>query len=287
MTKSLYIHTRDCGFFSSMLQIVDNLKYCDMQGFKPIIDLKPNFRYQFDEDDPWVNYFEPINDKVIEGDLISIDNISNEGLYLLENFILVNPSRYNFKGYIWELISNNSPEIYQNRMEVHKIISKYLKPNQFIKNEVSQFKMENFGGKMLGVHIRGTDFNFENNPDLSEYNIEKIIISIKKLILEHGYTKIYLASDNQESLDIITNEIPNSFFYKTDFRAEKFFNLLPSFKIFDQKDMVKQGQSVLIESILLSSCDGLLCINSGVSSFSAYLNPNMDIHLMTRIRTQG
>jgi hypothetical protein len=62
---------------------------------------------------------------------------------------------------------------------------------------------------------------------------------------------------------------------------------LPAFYIFSGEDMVKQGQSVLIESILLSKCDALVCINSAVPKFAACVNPEIPIHLVTRLHHQG
>jgi hypothetical protein len=279
MKKSLIINTRDKGFFSSVLQIIDNIKYCEINNLKPIIAIKENFRYKNNEENPWINYFELINDNIKEGECVNISELKNGCFYLLKNFILLDPLENNYRSYLWELVSQNSKETENYRIEVNKIINKYIKPNKYIKKIVKNFQIKNLKQPTLGVHIRGTDFSY--------YDINNYISIIKKLIEEYKYTKIYVASDNQESIDIIKKEFMITCSYETDYRVKDFKNYQPAFHVFNNEDMIKQGQSVLIESILLSMCDRLICINSAVAAFSAYLNPKMPIHLITRLNNQG
>ena len=45
-SKSLIINTREYGMFSSLLQIIDNIKYCELNGMKPIINIGEKFLYR-------------------------------------------------------------------------------------------------------------------------------------------------------------------------------------------------------------------------------------------------
>lgn len=278
MKKSLIIKTRNCGFFSSIFQVLDNVEYCYQHNMKPIIELGPEFKYKNLENNSWHEFFYEINDGVIEGESIEIPQLHNGALYLLDDYIMVSPLYGNFKSVIWENIEN--PELVSKyRQQINNTINKCLKPNDYIQNIVDNFVSENFKNSMLGVHFRGTDFGYND--------ISSFISMINMLLEQNNYSKLYIASDNQEAIKLLSDVFPNSCFYSTPYRTESMNSTLPAFYIFSGEDMIKQGQSVLIESILLSKCDGIVCINSAVAKFSTCLNPEMPIHLVTRLHHQG
>jgi hypothetical protein len=276
--KSLIIKTRNCGFFSSVFQVLDNIEYCSQHDMKPIIELGDEFKYKNLENNSWNEFFCEINDGVIEGEPIEIPQLPNGALYLLDDYVMVSPLHGNFKSVIWENIKN--PEaVDKYRRQINNTINKYLKPSSYIQGIVDNFVKKNFKPLMLGVHFRGTDF---------EYNdIDSFTSMISMLLEQNNYSKLYIASDNQEAIKLLSDIFPNSCFYNTTYRAELINSTLPAFYIFSGEDMIKQGQSVLIESILLSKCDGIICVNSAVAKFSTCLNPEMPIHLVTRLPLQG
>jgi hypothetical protein len=277
--KSLIINTRKYGFFSSVFQVLDNIKYCNENNIKPIIELGNEFKYKNEKNNSWESFFHPINDGVIEGEPIHISQLPNGALYLLKNYILIDPLNDNCKSTLWENIISN-PNIADNhRLQINEIINNYLKPSNYIQQTIDNFVKENFTPQTLGVHFRGTDFHFND--------INIFISTINTLLEQQDYSKIYIASDNHEAIEIFTNTFPNVCSYNTQYRAPTINSSHPAFHLFSGEDMIKQGQSVLIESILLSKCNQLVCLNSNVAKFAACLNPNMPINLITRLYNQG
>jgi hypothetical protein len=275
--NSLIIRTHGNGFFSSVLQVLDNIEYCERHNIKPIIELGEAFRYK-NLKSSWEDFFNSINDGKIEGEPIEIHQLPNSVLYLLNDYIMINPLSGNYKSVLWENVENLDVS-YKYRQQINSTINKYLKPNDYVQNIIDDFVKENFDSPILGVHFRGTDFQYSD--------IDSFVSKVNILLEQQNFKKIYIASDNQEAITLLSDTFPNSCFLKHPYRTESMNSNLPAFYIFSGEDMVKQGQSVLIESILLSKCDALVCINSAVPKFAACVNPEIPIHLVTRLHHQG
>jgi hypothetical protein len=92
---------------------------------------------------------------------------------------------------------------------------------------------------------------------------------------------IYVASDNQESIDIIKNTFNNVIFYNTNIRRNSMNDNVLCYGL-KNEDKVKHGQDVLIECCILSKCNHLICINSNVDAAALYMNPHMTFDLIYR-----
>jgi hypothetical protein len=265
--KSLIIDVRSSsGFFSNYCIFLDNLKYCLDNNIKPIFKLESDWFYNDGRENLWESFFQSINDGIIIG------NSEKSNFFKLwdENFLVRQG-----KVMVWENY-NNQDELKKNRLEVNKIVS-ILKPNTYIQSIVDDFVNKNFlNKKIIGVHIRGTDYKF--------YHLDLYVKQIKKYYKD--FDMIYVASDNEESINHIKNNFDNVISYQTDIRAKNINdNVLCSNLSNDKK--VKHGQDVFVECILLSKCEHLICINSNVAAVSLYMNPNMSFDLVCRVRDGG
>lgn len=277
MKNTLVIKTRTYGFFSSLFQILDNLKYCELNNLKPLVIYDETFRYNNGLKNAWGQFFEPINDEVVEGDLIDIRSCTNQvELFFMKDFLMMDPFVRNFNLKLWELCDdNNQDSFYKHRKEINDLIVKYLIPSQDIIDEVNNFSIFEWN-KTLAVHVRGTDFCYDGNP------LELILNETKKLIDQYRYKNIFIASDNKESISLFLNEFDNVFFYDTSLRMHSMEDSKPIFHCVDGSDKIKQGKDVFIESILMSKCDRIVCVNSNVAAFSCYMNPNMYVNMVKK-----
>lgn len=274
MHKSLIINARKYGMFSSLFQIIDNLKYCEINDVKPIIKIGDQFLYTNGNEDPWSLYFEPINDGIPEGEVLRNEEINNTANFFLENYIMTKPEIHDYRLKLWNMISDRE-DLLAHRLEIKSMIEKYVRPIKIIKDEIERFAKENFSGKsVLSVHIRSTDYYFTNLGLISE--------RIKKIIDTNGYEKIFVASDSLEAIMGICNKFDNACYYKTDLRCEKINSPKPLCHIVNGDEKIKHGRDVIVESYLLSYGKEIVCINSNVAGMACYLNPNMKIHLMQR-----
>lgn len=274
MHKSLIINARKYGMFSSLFQIIDNLKYCEINSVKPIIRIGDQFLYSNGNEDPWSLYFEPINDGIPEGEVLYNEQINSTANFFLENYIMTKPSIHDYRLKLWNMISDRE-DLLNHRLEIKSMIEKYIKPISIIRDEISKFAQENFLNKrVLSVHIRSTDYYFTN--------LGLIADRMHKIIEANGYDKIFVASDSLEAIMGIHDRFPGVCHYHTELRCEKIDSLKPLCHIVSGDEKIKHGRDVIVESYLLSHGKEIVCINSNVAGMACYLNPSMKIHLMQR-----
>ena len=273
---SLVINTREYGFFSSLFQIIDNLRYCEINNLKPIMNIGDKFLYQNGNKNPWGEFFEDINDSVSEGDISEISQLTSNANFLIEDYMMVSPSRHDYHLKLWNILqSGNGQAFYDYRVQINAMISKYIVPIKEIKQEVEKnINDMNIGLNTLALHMRTTDYG---HHDIDRYkSVVQDVLNSKK------YDNIFVASDSIESIMIIKNNFPNVRYYETPLRSEKLTTMVPLCHIVNGNDKIKHGKDVLIETLLLSSCGRLVCINSNVSAMACFYSPSMDVVMVGR-----
>lgn len=272
--KSLIINTRQYGLFSSIFQIIDNLKYCEINNYKPILNIGNKFLYQNNTKNIWETYFEPINDSIIEGDSVEVSTLTNKANFFLDDYLMMRPSADNYELKLWNLLST-STQLQEHRNEIKNMFDKYIKPIKTIKEEIETFhKTDNF----LSVHIRSTDYCF------TDINLFKD--RIKEILSRNNYQSIFVASDSLQGITEIVNSFPITNYYKTNLRCPTLDHPHPLCHIVQEDDKIKHGRDALIEAFLLSKGKEIICINSNVAAAACYLNPEIKINLIQR-RPEG
>jgi hypothetical protein len=270
--NSLIIKTREYGFCSSMFQILDNLKYCELHNMKPILSIGQKFLYQdVQSDNIWNEFFIPINNNQCVGNSVDITELTSNANFLMEDFLMVSPKNNNYRLKLWELHCNGV-DTTPHRNEINALINTYLNPIPEIRALIDDFKTEHLNKNILGVHIRGTDYGY--------HNLDSYINRIKDICDQ--YDGIYVASDNIESINRIKNEFKNVVWFDTNLRAEHLTSHEPVCHIVSGADKIKHGKDVWVEVSLLSACSRLICINSNVAAMGAYMNPDIKIDLLIR-----
>lgn len=262
----LIIRNRPFGFFSNLLHIIDNLYWCEQNKFIPQIEWRDAL-YCINQgvDNVWDYYFNKI--------YFNINNVGNlileSNTFRTNDFIFDNVNNLD-RANLW---NQNSEDRILTRQKVNLIINKYIKLNQNIKCKIDNFIVKN---NTIGVHIRGTDYFYLKNIELKKY------INTIKQIDNYSKYNIFVCSDNFESIDVLKNTFENVSFYPSIHRQNKYTNEYPicidkSLKAVDKK---VHGEEVLIESILLSKCDKIVCTTSNVSLFALLYNPDSDFILV-------
>lgn len=286
MEKTLLITSRNCGFFSNFMHIVDNLQWCDDNGYKPVIQLEyrnvlplhQGWQYSDGRPDVWNYFFKPVSDNIETG------QVEYSYFFKLSNYIMHDGwDNGQNKGYIWDLTQQGrTDEILANRKRVHATIEKYIKPSDITAQIINDFKAKHFTGKVLGVHVRGTDYRF--------HDFDAYVNAIRQY--EKDYDKIYVATDNKETITRMKELFGDKVcYYETELRSEKFIDKVVVFNgdvLKTGADHLKHGQDVLVEALLCSSCDRFICINSGVACSVLYLSdPEMPYTMVGRTSIGG
>ena len=166
----------------------------------------------------------------------------------------------------------NSP--IENIILCHDILKKYLIFQPSIVSKVEDFVNNNFKGKVLGVHLRGSDCYIDNlRPKIP-------LAYFRDIILEHlpYYDTIFVASDTLEYRDYFINHFPDKVVFYDSKSIVSFNSDYNFFSIHEVSNSGTNGDDVLIESLLLSKTDFLLRNRSNVAHFAQMMNPDLECH---------
>lgn len=249
--KIFYIIRRNpgAGLFSNVTVILNHILICKRMNFIPVIDME-NFKTIYNEPRPvmginnaWEYYFEKLN------------KYSLAEVYKSKNVIISNS---NLENHMINDMTNNLLNKYFKLIKIKKKF--YDKANIFSKKN---FKNQ----KILGVHFRGSTYKVARGHAFP-LTTKLIIEEVNKLIKKFGYQKIFLVTEENDYLKEFVKEYGEKCIYYKNFRMEK----ADLFKIYPRKlHRFKLGEEILIDTLLLSKCNGLAYIKSNVISAAMLL----------------
>jgi hypothetical protein len=176
---------------------------------------------------------------------------------------------YNFFDYILEQEKGNgektlnSTEIHPvylneflNKKEKYKYITKnYLKLHPEIKKQINTYVNGNFGGNVLGVHVRVTDMN-HSHPYLGIVNNTHYLDKISQVLNNGNFDKVFVASDNNETIEQLIKEYGDLImYYPTEFRSETSSNFTLKTVIPKWSKNPQFFIDSFIDCMILSNCD--------------------------------
>jgi hypothetical protein len=239
---------------------------------------------------PWEYYFEPINDYTLEQALENSHDISDifmagqldddpRSKYLIANLHTYEPL------VLWDLLEKekNVDHIntfeYKHRKSVHDTIEKYVVVKRAISDKVEKFYKDNFTDNVLGVHVRGSDKKLEYPH--KALPLQSYVDAISDYISDNPESKIYVASDNNEAIaEIFKTFGSKKVMVVNATRVNGYMS--PDPICLTPATGPEHGEEVLIECLLLSKTNHLICTDSNVSAAALYMNPNMTTTYLNR-----
>jgi hypothetical protein len=257
--KVFYIIQRqdgEGGIFSDLVFVVNHLKIAKNYGFIPIVDMQ-NFPRWYNEVNKvkktfnsWNYYFNPVS------------KYSLEEVYKSKNLILTSPIFYSNVDFNYQI---------QDSEELIKIFKEFIQIDKKIHRVVNFFHRKYFKNKkILGVHFRGTSYKYGRNPYPA--TIKQMIQKLKKLIKDENYDKVFLVTEDISHFNARKNEFKNDLLYfKNIFRSsgKVAFQNYPRLN-----HRYKLGRDLLVETCLLSKCDGYLDTEGNVRGAALTMNLN-------------
>jgi len=132
------------------------------------------------------------------------------------------------------------------------------------------------------VHVRGTYKNLEYPH--KALSLQAYKDAIQTCVDEaESPINLYIASDNNEAIgEIISTfkSVTNKIIIHPSVRMPKYFSKDPI--CLTSATGPKHGEEVLIETILLSRCDHLICTDSNVAASALYFNADMSVDYLNR-----
>lgn len=188
---------------------------------------------------------------------------------------LINQRQY-YKGYVRLLTPQKS-----ERKLLKSVIDKYIRPVKHIKNRIDVLKEKLTGYYKIGLHIRGGGredggtkedrqaFELNNGIPLKEYS--RILDA--ELIKTNKETKVYLATDNEPTIEYFKTKYPFVEFVTQDcvrskgwYGEEHAKNNCEGQRLFEE---------VVIDAYVLAYTDVFIHGNSNVSNFVVCVNPEI------------
>ncbi|NTW33887.1 MAG: hypothetical protein HGB12_14940, partial [Bacteroidetes bacterium] len=238
------------GFFSNFSFVLNHLKIADKLGVIPVVDFK-HFKTLYNEnnvindtENAWEYYFEQVSSYNLKEVYSS-------------KYILVTDS---FWGKEMCFQVTRDPELYN-------IYKKYIKIKKDIITEFEWFIKDNYQGeKILGCHFRGQEMKTARRHPLPPTK-KQICFKIDKLLEYEKYTKIFLSTECLSYYEYLKNRYGDKVIAINSYRSYK-----NAYSEFPRKShRYYLGRDILIEAILLSKADGLLCGDSNVSEIAAFM----------------
>jgi len=250
--KIFYIINRSpgAGLFSNVTFVLNHLSICKIFNFIPVIDME-NFPTIYNEKkkinktlNAWHYYFKPLN------------NHNLKEVYKSKNVIFCDN---NFHGNMINDMTDNKLRFFFNKI---KINSKFVKQSNYLYNNFFDKK-----DKVLGLHFRGSTYKVARGhafPPTTNLMIKNINYLMKK----YKYNKIFLVTEEQKYLNILKKKYSDKCLYLNNYRMNK----IDSFKVYPRsKHRYKLGKEILLDTLMLSKCNGLSYIKSNVISAAKLL----------------
>tara|TARA_B100001741_G_C16533507_1_gene590715 strand:+ start:341 stop:1387 length:1047 start_codon:yes stop_codon:yes gene_type:complete len=256
--KIFYVIQRTPGFglFSNLSFVLNHIKIAKDFGFIPVVDME-NFPSIYNEKkkilntmNSWEYYFEQLS------------NITLDEVYKSKNVILTENNFYSKNEDFFANItdSNDLVEILRNNVRLKN--SKY--------KLLSHLKKKLFDNKKtLGVHFRGTTYKTAGVVYAATTN--QMINKINEILKENNYDQIFLVTEDLKNFNSIVNYFGDKIiFLKTSLRGSSDLEVWDNYP--RERHRYKLGRDILLETYLLSYCEGYIDIDTNPREIAHALN---------------
>ena len=178
-------------------------------------------------------------------------------------------------------------------IKLQQLITKKIKFNQDILNEVRKYKTKfNIDKDTLGIHFRLTSLNKYHGKDYGFIHYEDYINKIREIIKVNNISKLFIISDNNESIIKISNEetlkdLDIQFISEYTRMDTEVVN--DGFIDFEIPNLFKKNfyEEVIIEALLLSMCGYLIHRQSSVSLLSCLLSNSLRLDTCYKLNSKS
>ena len=258
--KIFYVIQRSPGFglFSNLSFVLNHIKIAKSLGAIPIVDMY-NFPTIYNEKEKilntynsWEYFFEQLS------------NYSLEEVYQSKNVIITEYEFYSEKEDFFFNITDSKDliKILREEINLKKIKKKLL---YYLRDKLFEKK------KILGVHFRGTTYKIAGVVYAITPN--QMINKINDILSSENYDKIFLVTEDLKNFNSITKYFGNKvIFLKSSKKGIRDQEVWDNYS--RSRHRYKLGRNILLETYLLSLCDGYIDIDTNPRQIAHGLNLN-------------
>tara|TARA_Y100000389_G_scaffold167531_1_gene172770 strand:- start:18253 stop:19221 length:969 start_codon:yes stop_codon:yes gene_type:complete len=261
----IFIKNKGHGFFSNFYHVLFHISIADFYNWIPIVDMENNQTLYnekkkiFSTFNSWEYYFKQ------KKSLSDVD--------LKNDKIVFSDGNFNIKFF--------KEHYYGNEYYFYNIFKKHISIKNNIMKYVSSFKKKYFNNyKIIGVHWRGTDITnakYKTNSSIFYKHRKKISIQdfankIDPILNKNKKIKIFLSTDEKKYLKQFKNLYGDKVIHTNCYRSTSGNPIHKDSNYKRHKHRYKLGFEVLVDSLLLSESDILICRKSNVTNAAILLN---------------
>lgn len=247
------------GFFAAYRLVLESLFFADRTGMTPVVKYGKGFAYREDKGkmagiNPFEYYFQQVSEVTFKDAKKSAKVVRGTRTHnnMVQLILTGSYGRYDFNDEYVDLMS-----------QIHK---KYIHLNNHTQRYINcGLSIIPTGEKVLGVHVRGSDYKRHYNIHPVRVKEEEYVTEIIKCLDKGGYNKIFLATDDLNSLHYMQRIFGDKLLFYDDVSRTTGQQSVAFSDSTRNNHHYKLGLEVLRDAYTLASCDGLI---SGVSQVS-------------------
>lgn len=261
----IFIKDRGHGFFSNFYHVLFHISIADFYNWIPVVDMK-NYQNLYNEKrkvlstyNSWEYYF---NQKKTLSDI----DFKNDK-------VIFSDGNFNIKFF--------SDHYYGNESYFYEIFKNYISIKKNINNYVKLFKKKHLNKyKIIGVHWRGTDITSakykKKNSVLYKYRkkitIDDFAKKIDPILKKNKKVKIFLSTDENDYIKKFKDLYGSKVVYTNCYRSNSSDPVHLNNDYVRHNHRYKLGFEVMVDSLLLSESDILICRKSNVTNAAILFN---------------
>ena len=246
------------GLFSNLLFVLNHLILADKFGAIPVVDME-NFTNLYTEKNKikgtknsWLYYFDPVSKY-------------NLNQVYKSKFVIFSSD---------DLFINQAVNFKSNTIQLEKVYKKYIKIKpEYIKLSKNFIKKNFKRKKILGVHWRGTDHKVLPNHPYPPTK-KQIFRATDYFFNKYKFDKIFLITEEMNYLNAFKKRYKNKLCYFNSFRAINRRELAINNR---KNHRYNLGRDSLVETLIMSNVNFLICSRSNISEFSYFLSKNRSL----------
>lgn len=247
------------GFFADHNRLLSLLYFADYYGLKPVVKYSDEYTYREEHpvngtSNPFEYYFE------------QPAGVSPEDLKQYSGVLCCRKENAALAGLLNKNVKGGYGMSEEYMAELGRISQKYIRLNDTVAPVIEHAIEEMTRQKRtLGVHVRGTDFKRNYNGHPVCVTVEEYLEEAKRLYKEKGYERVFLATDDQKTIQIFQEVFgENLSFYDDVIRSDGDETVMKS-TVSRENHHYLLGLEVLRDMMTLAACDGLVAGLSQVS----------------------
>jgi len=255
--KCIYTIENVEGLFSTYNSLLAFLDYCLTNGYVPFTRTTDQFLYKTSDDhERHLDYF------------FSLSEIYEEEYEIDGEVYINNSTLYRNKSYM------RYPKDIPRSIEIRKYnykLSSYIHIRKDIIDEADVFFKNNFENKrVIGAHIRCTDRMYQLINYTKTDTNGSIELYKKHIIDNFPCDYVYIATDDSFIIPMLKmyRSLKNKLIYRNVIRSSDGYPIH-----FKNHEGMQLGTEVLIDALILSRCDHLICSYSSIASAVLCWNP--------------